>query len=393
MKKQDFFNLYKKVVKKGLCTCCGTCVGVCPTGAIHFDFDIEEPVLKGSCKPCGICYATCPGEDIPLLKMEREILGEARTQANEFLGVSKAFFKGFAKDPEVRQLGASGGLTTALLLYALDQGMIDGAIVANMSREKPWRAKPILASTRAELIESAKSKYTICPNNMVLRDTEWMERLAVVGLPCHIHGIRKLQSHNSQSRIAEKIVFTLGIFCGSNRSHKATEYIIQEYSNVNLDDVKRFEYRGGSNSQDVKIFTHDGREFTITTPQRRTVFTSMTKDRCRMCCDWTAELADLSLGDIFDPDHSMRKIPNWNSVIVRTEKGLQLIEEAQKAGVIETSPLPAESFYGNVGFELKKVGAVFNLMERKRYGWPVPNYHYEFTWQTRGRKFYPVPGD
>lgn len=393
MKKRDFSNLHQRVIKKGLCTCCGTCVGVCPTGAIQFDFDIEEPVLKGSCIPCGICYATCPGEDIPLPELEKEFLSEARTPANELLGVSKAFLKGFAKDPEVRKIGASGGLTTALLIYAIDQRMIDGAIVTTMNPQKPWRAMPTFVRTRAEVIEAAQSKYTLCPNNIVLKDINGVNRLAVVGLPCHIHGIRKLQSHKVLSKLFEKIIFTLGIFCGSNRSYKATEHIIREYSDIGFEEIERFEYRGGSDSQDVKILTRDKKEITITPTERRTIFQATTKDRCRMCCDWTAELADLSLGDIFDPQRSSRKIPNWNSVIVRTEKGLSLIEEAQKADVIETSLLEERSFYGNVGFELKKHGAVYNLKERRRYGWPVPNYHYEFMWQPKRKELYPVPGN
>ncbi len=393
VKKIDFSNLHKKVIKKGLCTCCGTCVGVCPTGAIQFDFDIEEPVLKGSCNHCGTCYATCPGEDIPLLELEREFFGEARAQTNELLGISKTFLKGFAKDPEVRKVGASGGLTTSLLIQALDRKMIDGAIVTKMSPQKPWRAMPGLARTREELIEASKSKYTICPNNMALRDSYEIERLAIVGLPCHIHGIRKLQSNKDLSKLAEKIVLVLGIFCGSNRSYEATEHIIREYSDIDFGEIERFEYRGGRDSQDVKIYARNKREITITAAERRTIFQAMAKDRCRVCCDWTAELADLSLGDIFDPQRSMRKIPDWNSVIVRTEKGRQIIEEAEKAGVIYISPLEEESFYGNVGFELKKHGAIYTLNKRRQYGWPIPNYHYEFTWQARRKRSYPVPED
>jgi coenzyme F420 hydrogenase subunit beta len=393
MKSQGFLDLQKTVIKKGLCTSCGTCVGVCPEGAIQFDFDLEEPVLGGLCVSCGICLKVCPGKDIPLPKLEKKFLGEARAKKNEFLGVFKALLKGFAAASEIRQLGASGGLTTALLLYALDQGLIDGAIVTTMDIQKPWRAKPILAKTGAELIEAAKSKYTICPNNVALREAEGVSRLAVVGLPCHIEGIRKYQFHKGSSALAKKIVLVLGIFCGSNRSYKATEHMIGEYSDIKLSQIDRFEYRGGTKSQDVKIFTHDGKEITITTNERRTIFQSMVKDRCRMCCDWTAELADLSLGDIFDPQRDARKIPNWNSIIVRTEKGLRLFEEAQKAGAIETSPLEEESFYGNVGFELKKHGAVYVLRERRQHGWPVPNYHYEFTWEAKRKVLYSVPQD
>ena len=382
MKKKGFPDLLKSVIKRGLCTGCGTCVGVCPTKGVQFDFDAEEPNLAGTCKACGICYQTCPGKDIPLAKLEEQFLGACRTREIEFLGISKTFLKGFAKVPEIRQSGASGGLTTALLIYALERGLIDGAVVTIMDAQKPWRVKPTLAKTRTELIGAAKSKYAISPNNMALREAEGIDALAVVGLPCHIHGIRKLQSNRDLTRLAKKIILTLGLFCGTNQSYKATEYMIQEYSDVNFAEIERFEYRGGVDSQDVKIFTRNKKEVTITYNERKRIFRSMGKDRCRMCCDWTAELSDLSLGEITDPQYN-RKIPNWNSIIVRTEKGLQLIEGAQEAGFIETSFLEENSFYRDPGFEAKKHGAVYNLMERKRYGWPVPNYHYEFTRPTK----------
>lgn len=391
LKKRDFSHLHNKVVKRGLCTACGTCVGICPPKAIEFDFDLEEPVLKGSCTSCGLCSAVCPGGDIPLAKLEKAFLGQARTPANELLGVSKAFLKGFAKDPDIRRSSASGGLTTALLLHALNQKQVDGAIVAAMDPEKPWRTKPILARTGKELIEAARSKYTLCPNNIVLRDLQRMDRIAIVGLPCHIHGIRKLQSHKPLPRLAGQIVFTIGLLCGSNRHHDATEHLIQEYSEASLEEVERFEYRGGINAQEIKIFTRDKKETTVPTAEWRVISQSMTKDRCRMCCDYSAEIADLSLGDICDPRSSTKRIPNWNCLIVRTGKGQRLIEEASQAGIIDISPLEERSFYGNVGFEMKKHAAVYHLKQRRRHGWPVPNYHYEFTWQAKKKELYPVP--
>lgn len=390
MKDRDFSQLDNHIIKRGLCTGCGTCIGVCPTGVINFDFDLEEPVLNGSCSPCGICYSTCPGEDIPLNKMEQEFFGETRKKENELLGVSKAFLMGYSKNPEIRRLGASGGLTTALLLYALDQGLIDGAIVSIMDPQKPWRVRPTLAKTKEELIEGAKSKYAICPNNMVLKDIAGLKRLAVVGLPCHIHGIRKIQSHKGLSKIADKIVLTLGIFCGSNQSYKATEHVIQENSDITLEEIERFQYRGGVDAQNIHIITHDKREITIDSAIRRAFFNLVRKERCRMCCDFSAELSDLSFGDILDP-RLKKHVPNWNSLIVRTDKAIQFIQGAQKTGAIEVAPIEEESFYGNRGFEIKKHGAVYNLYMRKRYGWPVPNYHYEFTWEAKIRKPYAIP--
>jgi len=37
---------------------------------------------------------------------------------------------------------------------------------------------------------------------------------------------------------------------------------------------------------------------------------------------------------------------------------------------------PTEYLINSLGFENKKHGNVFRLMQRQRYGWPTPNYHY-----------------
>ncbi|MBW2309011.1 MAG: 4Fe-4S binding protein [Deltaproteobacteria bacterium] len=70
MASKNFSDLKKNIIDKGLCTSCGTCVGVCPVGCIHFDYDQEEPVLEDSCTSCGVCFQVCPGGEIPLLEME-----------------------------------------------------------------------------------------------------------------------------------------------------------------------------------------------------------------------------------------------------------------------------------------------------------------------------------
>lgn len=392
MKIIDFTDLNKAVIQSGLCTGCGTCVGVCPSGVIRFDFQKDAPILRGACSACGLCYSVCPGKDIPLAALEKKFLGQARTKNNEYFGVSLAFLKGYATDPEIRKMGASGGLATALTNFMIDQGLIDGAIVASMNTRKPWRTKPVLAANRTALIEAAQSKYAICPNNMVLKEARRMNRLAVVGLPCHVHGIRKVQSQKKLSELAQKIVCVLGIFCGSNRSYMATEHMIKEYTDLNLSEIKRFEYRGGIHSQDVKIYTRDHQEITITTEQRMKIFRNLMSDRCRMCCDAFAELADVSLGDIFDPQ-SGKKVPNWNSLIIRSEKGQKLIAAAEKSGVIHISPLEEAAFYGNSAFEMKKHGAVNNLKARKGYGWPVPDYHFEFSFYPIRKPFYQIPSE
>jgi len=96
-----------------------------------------------------------------------------------------------------------------------------------------------------------------------------------------------------------------------------------------------------------------------------------------MCWDFSAELADFSVGDIFTTKDLPAKIPGVSAVMARSAKGEEVLDGAERAGYIVTSPIPTDSFYNNLGLELKKQIAVYYLQERQSRGWPTPNYHFQ----------------
>ncbi|MCI8842478.1 MAG: hypothetical protein HFF95_08560, partial [Oscillibacter sp.] len=62
--------------------------------------------------------------------------------------------------------------------------------------------------------------------------------------------------------------------------------------------------------------------------------TPLVRSGCRYCADMTAEFADLSIGGArsaggWDVDKG------WNQIIVRSEKGRQLLDLAREKGVLE----------------------------------------------------------
>ena len=48
------------MVDKSKCISCGTCVSICPVGAISFDKDGKAVMDKTKCIHCGACEASCP---------------------------------------------------------------------------------------------------------------------------------------------------------------------------------------------------------------------------------------------------------------------------------------------------------------------------------------------
>ena len=56
---------------------------------------------------------------------------------------------------------------------------------------------------------------------------------------------------------------------------------------------------------------------------------------CRFCLDMTSELADISVG-AFEPE------AGWNTVIVRTERGRELLDKASAGDVLQIEEYPAD---------------------------------------------------
>ena len=48
------------MVDEKTCIGCGTCVSICPVGAIHLNKNGKAEIDKNICMRCGACQASCP---------------------------------------------------------------------------------------------------------------------------------------------------------------------------------------------------------------------------------------------------------------------------------------------------------------------------------------------
>ena len=56
------------MIDKKKCISCGTCVAICPVGAISFGSDAKAVIDRSKCIRCGACQASCPVAAIDLNK-------------------------------------------------------------------------------------------------------------------------------------------------------------------------------------------------------------------------------------------------------------------------------------------------------------------------------------
>jgi coenzyme F420 hydrogenase subunit beta len=227
-----------------------------------------------------------------------------------------------AKDSKITGVSQDGGVVTALLCYALDKGIIDGALVAGKG-ETPWMPKPTIATTKEEILAAAGTKYTINPVVSVIKDAvreQGLEKLAVVGTPCQIYAVQKMKLYPVGARhIPDKIALTIGIFCTENFSYAGLRTIIEDHCKVPVDSVTKMEIGGGK----FKVKAA-GKEVAI--PIKETH--KYEQEGCHVCSDLTAEFADISTGSIGTPE-------GWSTVFTRTTKGKDLLAKALADGLFE----------------------------------------------------------
>jgi coenzyme F420 hydrogenase subunit beta len=164
------------------------------------------------CNNCGLCYKVCPGHSVDFKNLNLEVFG--KESEDILIGNYLNCYIGHATDYDIRYNSASGGLITQLLIFALEEGIIDGALVTRMKKDNPLEPEPFIARTKGEIIEASKSKYCPVPANIALKEilaSKEGEKFAVVGLSCHIQGIRKAEQINK--KLKERIVLHLVLFC------------------------------------------------------------------------------------------------------------------------------------------------------------------------------------
>jgi coenzyme F420 hydrogenase subunit beta len=153
-----------------------------------------------------------------------------------------------------------------------------------------------------------------------------MTKLAYVGMPCDIEALRKVDafSKDIEQAWSGDAVLKIGLFCRENWAYTCFRALIEDDYGIKLENVVKFDIKKGN----IIAYLEDGGRFEFPLGEAK----PYVRTSCQVCLDFTAELADISIGAVGTP----RK---WSTVIVRSPKGLEVVEGAVKEGYIEIKPI------------------------------------------------------
>jgi len=235
----------------------------------------------------------------------------------------------YSYDKEILSAASAGGIVTQMLIHGLETRRIDGVLAVSVGGSAGMMPQFYVARDREGVLRAAQSKYFPILKNCTLEEVlKKDERMAAIGLPCQIHGLRKGQELFRSLR--ERIAFCIGLFCGRCPSYQAAKFIIRRAGH-DPNEVNEIRHRYGDQDHYYLKF-NNGKETCIDDRYKMIGFGGllfMDSFRCLVCPDRLNELSDVSVGDatrLEDP-----KAPSPNAVITRTRVGQEVMNELIEA--------------------------------------------------------------
>jgi coenzyme F420-reducing hydrogenase beta subunit len=313
------------VTENNLCTGCGACKVACPPKSKSISIEKTEigslfaKINVDTCISCGICLDVCPGYD---LKNNVLIAG-----TDPFEGKIKNTYTGISTNPVIYENAQSGGLVTECLSYLFDTGQISAAVVcvSDYGQDRPV-VSAVIITDKQQLSASQRSQYTPVDMVSALDGTGNYDRVAFVGLPCHIQGVMVLQKNFKRF---QNIVYKFGLICDRSLSEANTDVFLKIYWKKKTYWKKKIYWRNKTLYHNYKtapviIESENGIQRNVPAFLRHLLKDYFTSPRCRICFDKINIHADIVFGDPW----GMSNI-DWKNgeslVITRTDAGESLI--------------------------------------------------------------------
>jgi len=329
--KAEWAELYSEVVTTGLCTGCAACIIACPHDVLGYEayrpFHLEEELGPGGCthglRGCTSCTRACPRFRDWEKEADGFLFGRPRLPGEQ-PGIARSVMLARSTDPELRDVGQDGGVVSAMLVWCLEHGRVDAALVSTLEGDgTAWKAVPAVARNRSEVVAAAGSRYTYSANTLAYADavSGGAERIALVGMGCQTSAPVVMKARKV-GKVGRRLCFSIGLMCSKTFDDSIFEEFFEARYGIRRQDIAKVNIKGV-----FQIWLRDGSYREVPLKEGH----AWTREGCKSCPDFAAEHADVSCGGIGE-------LAGWTLTVVRSETGQEVVDEMVAAGALETRP-------------------------------------------------------
>lgn len=315
--------LKKNIQDADLCVNCGACTEICPYFksykgkiAMMFNCSLEQ----------GRCFAHCPKTGVDL--NELSLFYHGTPYDGSPLGVYRSILLARSGEKMNGGLYQNGGTVSSLIAFALMTGIIDTALLTGKNGLMP---EPRIVNTLEAVKDCATSKYLAAPTLAELNKAMNLayRKMGIVGTPCQMTAAALIRMNPmKKENFKDPVSLSIGLFCTwALDARKLLSYLS---SRMDVEEIQRMDIPPPPAN--------------ILIIEKKSGITEISLDEirpfilkgCGVCPDMTAEFSDISVG-------AFEENPEWNTLIVRSEAGSAIVEEAQKKGYLTVAPMPQEN--------------------------------------------------
>ncbi|MEL6883902.1 MAG: Coenzyme F420 hydrogenase/dehydrogenase, beta subunit C-terminal domain [Pseudomonadota bacterium] len=258
------------------------------------------------------CGAACQFIKPDYPAMEQAVHGRARGQGDElFFGPVQAMHRARMANPAD---GAQwSGITTALAADLLASGKVDAVLTVVPDAADRWKPQPALITEPADMARARGMRMGYAPLLALLEQARerGLTRLAVIGIPCQIYALRRLEASLGLDRL-----YVIGTPCSDN----TTTENFHDFLALLDKDPNSITYLEFRTDFRVELRYADGRQRLI--PFLQLPISDLAPDffplTCRTCVDYTNVLADITVG------YMGGNGDQW--VLVRNARGAEMLD-------------------------------------------------------------------
>lgn len=328
----------KDVLENNLCVGCGACSVTNPE-KIKLNLSPEgylRPVLKEllTDQEENNILQICPG-----VSVDSGFYQQSECQP---WGPIVDNFVGWSTNEQLRHKASSGGAITSIATSLLIRGEVDAVLHTGVDSSDPLKNRYQISTCPEDVMKHAGSRYApAAPLEGLLEAIKSYRRIAFIGKPCDVVGIRKICEIDKE--VKEKIYCCISFMCAGVPSLKGT-YAVLKALEMDIENVRSFQYRGDGWPGQAKVTTHEnitkGMSYDDSWGK---ILNRHLQFRCKICIDGTGESADITCADAWHGDAqgypSFDEQKGRSLVLTRSELGKNILNRVINDGSIIVEPI------------------------------------------------------